>query len=69
MFNDITAHHVSFILHEEQLQSSEREKQTVQQQLRMKVNIYSPILFYQDVMLLFECRKNSCSQVRGRSCQ
>ena len=45
MFNDVTAHHVSFILQEEQLQSSEREKLSknreladAQQQLRQKVS-------------------------------
>ena len=45
MFNDVTAHHVSFILQEEQLQSSEREKLSKnrelaysQQQLRQKVS-------------------------------
>ena len=47
---DVTAHHVSFVLQEEQLQSSETVKQTVQQQLRMKVNIYSQMGLYQDVM-------------------
>ena len=69
VFDDVTAHYVSFILQEEQLQSSEREKQTVQQKLRMKVNIYSEVLLYQDVMCLCGYRKNNCSQVRGRSCQ
>ena len=42
VFDDVTAHHVSFILQEEQLQSSEREKNReladAQQQLRQKVS-------------------------------
>ena len=46
MFDGVTAHHVSFILQEEQLQSSERDKLSknrepiadVQQQLRQKVD-------------------------------
>ena len=50
VFDGVTSHCVSFILQEEQLQSSEREKQTVQQQLRMKVNIDSEMLLYQDAM-------------------
>ena len=47
VFNDVTAHHVCFILQEEQLQSSEREKMSKnrelahsQQQLRQKVSRY-----------------------------
>ena len=67
-----------FILQEEQLHSSEREKQSLreqltrteaeaQQQLRQKVDV----LVFDDVtscVFLF-FRKNSYSQMRGRSCQ
>ena len=45
VFDDVTAHHVSFVFQEEQLQSSEREKSSknrelahTQQQLRQKVS-------------------------------
>ena len=55
VFDDVTGHHVSFILQEEQLQSSEREKNReltdAQQQLRQKVSRYCDSLFQCDIIL------------------
>ena len=75
VFDDVTAHHVSFILQEEQLQSSEREKLSKnrelaysQQQLRQKVDVLC-LMMSQPIMYVLYFRKNSCSQVRERNKQ
>ena len=63
VFDDVTACHVSFILQEEQLQSSEREKLSknreladAQQQLRQKGSRHCDN-FYGTILCVLDCRR------------